>query len=212
MPEPCGTLPAVLRAIVQWLLAFAPPSVSEPCEALAASEFATNTGSSLTATASCGSYILSTDSAMNVPFSWGQMTWPEPAPENFRVDLTWRRLTPDTRRSVELHVPGGAVMIREGQWSYFESNSTFAASGGYKPLVGHDASAEHTLRLEQRAGAVRLWVDGQELPPTNWGSRPEDGEVTVALKGEPGMRSRVWIRSVRVTVLPDPPISVDQSQ
>jgi len=120
-------------------------------------------------------------------FSWGRARLGRDLPDAYELRLRWQRLSADGHRPLELHVPGGGVLIRDGSYAFYESDARFTAEGGWRV---------------QRGMAIELWVDGASLGSYRFTQRPESGRVRVGLKGERGYRARARFAGPWISAAP----------
>ena len=191
---PLVVLPAVAAAVAGAVTA-------PPCDAPRADELELDAGTSLAPGPGCGEWLIATDANEGM-FSWGRARLGRDLPDAYELRLRWQRLSADGHRPLELHVPGGGVLIRDGSYAFYESDARFTAEGGWRPLPGHDTRQQHELRLVQRGMAIELWVDGASLGSYRFTQRPESGRVRVGLKGERGYRARARFAGPWISAAP----------
>ncbi len=143
----------------------------------------------------CGSYVLATEGAQS-PWSWGAGILKGTLPDAYELSLRYRRLTHD-RRPVEFHLPGGAVLISEVAWGFYESEAQFARDR-WTTLAGHSNLREHRVRIVQRGKTVQVWLDGSLLGTRTFTAITARRQLRIGLKGYQGVRARVLLRDVKV--------------
>lgn len=162
-------------------------------------DFQVAEGSWLAAEAGCGRFVLSTD-APDGGFGWGSATLEGDLPPAFEVTLFWQRLSPDSVRSLEVHVAGGALLLRDRAYGFYETDPQFAKRG-WIDVAGLDTRREHHVRLVQRGRRLQAWIDGRPLGEHTLAARPERQRLRLALKGYRGLRGRMRFRDLFVTPL-----------
>ncbi len=188
-----GLLPVVAAA-------FATPGAA-CAAAVTVDGFATDAGSTLAPGATCDELVLTGD-ATDGAFSWGAARDRRELPAAYEVRVQWQRLTGDGHRPLELHLPGGALMIRDGSYGFYESDARFVADGGWRPLPGHDTRRLHAVRVRgDRDGTIEAWVDDVALGRYRFTTHPV-GTVRIGFKGERSYRSRLRYRGPWIVALP----------
>lgn len=147
----------------------------------------------------CGGFVIASD-ASAARFSWGGAIWRGTPPTNYELRVRVRRLTPDFQRTFEIFVPGGAVLVRDGEVAFYESEAQFAATGWHAvPGLAFATDREITLRHRDRDAV--LLIGDQELLRHRFATRPA-GDLRLALKGYRGLRSEVLVSTFSITLLP----------
>lgn len=155
-------------------------------------------GSVVAPTGECGGFVVATDTAIGA-FSWGAMVLGETLPARYQVSFTWQRLGGDGRRTMEVHVGGGAVLFQPGRVGFYESEPQLSRDG-WIPLAGYDHRLPHDVTLAVDGATVRVAIDGAWIATRTWSNVAASGErLRLALKGYPGLRSRMLVRRLRLT-------------
>jgi hypothetical protein len=170
----------------------APSSASEPCAASLADW--TVVRGSLRATPQCGSYVAFTDGDSGV-FSYGDFIFAKRVRAPLEVEVSWRRLGPETSRSLELRGLGALILVRDGEYGLYEWNE---AAFEWKPLPGYREHDEHRVLLRQTETTISFFLDGRAVDSWQLAARG-DGHVGVAAKGATGYRSAFSFRDFRVS-------------
>lgn len=144
-----------------------------------------------------GSYLLASDGAPG-RYSVGELISVDEVALPYRFTVTWRRLGVEAGRSMHVLVAGGVVLIKAGAINFWAYDDAAFASAAWQPLAGHAAQNEHTVVVDQDAGAVVVTIDGApaaRFPLTVARAR---AHVGVGMKAAPGARSKIYLRSLIV--------------
>jgi hypothetical protein len=147
----------------------------------------------------CGDFVLATEAA-TAPWSWGEAEYTGALPDAYEVRLSWVRLSSDARGPHEVHLPGGALLVKTGGFGFYESEAQFARDG-WAALPGHSLHHEHALRIRQRGRTVEVWIDGRFLARHTFASGAARRRLAVATKGYGGVRGRVLVRAFSLVPL-----------
>ena len=153
-------------------------------------------GTQWTPTAVCDDRVLATE-AGEAPWSWGAVQYGEELPAAFELSFRYRRLTPDQDATFEVHLPGGALLLKAARYGLYRSEAQFNRDG-WTPLA--PARGERAVRLSVRARDVEVWLDGERAVACE---RPTGVQaiLQIAAKGHPGLRSRVYLRGLSLRPL-----------
>jgi hypothetical protein len=167
-----------------------------PAGAARASEFrADPEGAHVLPTGRCGGMVVASDATAS-RFSWGAAVWRGTLPAAYVLTLRVRRLTADSRRTFEIFVPGGAVLIRDGEVAFYESEAQFEQSK-WLAVPGLQLAVDREIVLTHDGRAAMLAIDGRELLRYTFATRPR-AELRLALKGYRGLRSEVLVSTFAV--------------
>lgn len=188
----------MLRSLV--LVCLARTAGADPCvDGARLEDFAVDGTATLVAGASCGTFIAATDAAAT-SFSYGRFTYRKDVAIPYELSITWRRLDGAGRRSLEINIPGGAVMIRDGHWGVYTTEAAFEKHG-WMPLPGLRISKLHTVLVRQTATGIEVSIDGKVAgiapPPAAVTGR----EISLALKGPRAVRSKMLFTGFAVRSL-----------
>ena len=140
-------------------------------------------------------WAFTTDGAPGT-FSWGQV-WLEPAPpEVFEVRIQWEALR-DVAYSLEVILPGGFLLLRDGRFGFWESNAQFA-DDGWSKAPSLDVGRRHEIVVRQKGRDVEVLHDGRVLATHRFAARPENARVALGAKAPPSTRGRVLIRRIEM--------------
>jgi hypothetical protein len=168
---------------------------ADPCDGFVQpAEVESWAGGAVAATGECGGYVVSTD-ASGEGFSWGALRLLGPTPSRFELAFSWQRLSGDGARSMEVHVPGGVVLVKPGRLAFFESEAQLSRDG-WRPLRDHTPYRPHEVRLVAEGRRVRAWIDGRLAGYHTWRAAA-GGEIRLAFKGFTGARGRMLVRRLR---------------
>ncbi|MCK6507129.1 hypothetical protein L6R53_27800 [Myxococcota bacterium] len=135
-------------------------------------------------------WVLTTD-ASDYPFSYGRVVAEQ---QELGPDLTvrvrWQRLTGEGDLPMELFVPGGALMVRDGAWGFYES-TVQAANDPWVEVPGFDVHLAHDVVLTLRGHEVRVQIDGAAAA-WSLSSEPTAGRVGLSLRGGRAYRGALW--------------------
>jgi hypothetical protein len=148
----------------------------------------------------CDAFILTSDGAAGA-LSRGRARWTGLPERPYRVEMVLQRLDGDAAHSVAIGVLGGWILLRTGAWSYYEGEAEFAREG-WRDAPAIDLRRPTRLEVEDRVDGVRIRIDGRPLPP--WRPKRSEKLIQFELKAAPGERTRMWVRSFRVTRPGDP--------
>lgn len=187
---------AAAMALSATLVTGAAPA--EPC-AMSAASFQVVNGA-LSEGLACGTFFLATD-GWSGPFSRGDVSYAKPVAVPFAMEVTWQRLGSDGGESLSLGLRGGILLLRRGEYGFY----AFSQSFQWNPLPGFSTLRESTVRVEQRAKEIVLFVDGRRVGVLPFVAPAGSGEVGVGLKGMSGYRSRMRFRDFSVISLEQAP-------
>lgn len=143
----------------------------------------------------CGTFIVTTD-GWSGPFSRARIEVEKPVIVPFAVQVTWQRLGGDGGESLALVLRGGDLLLRRGEYGFYSFSE---ASFAWRPLPGFSTHRESTVRVEQRAREIVLWVDGVRAGAVPFEAPAGSGHVGLGVKGASGYRSRMVFRDFSVT-------------
>lgn len=193
--------PATARVALLGLLVVGPAAAdTDPCvDAVSLAELTVDGTAELVPGVRCGSFVAATDAAATT-FSYGRFAYRKAVSLPYEVSVTWRRLDGAATRTLEINILGGAVLVRDGNWAVYTTEAAFAITG-WQAAPGLRISHEHTVTVRQSARAIEVLIDGKPV-----GSAPPppaitDREVSLALKGPRGVKSRMLFRDLKVTQL-----------
>jgi hypothetical protein len=112
--------------------------------------------------------------------------------------VTWQRLGSDEGESLSLGLRGGYLLLRRGAYGFYAFSETAFA---WQALPGFSTHRESTVRVEQRAKEILLWVDGAKVGVLPFEAPAGSGPVGLGMKGASGYRSRMVFRDLSVTSL-----------
>ncbi|MCB9573030.1 MAG: hypothetical protein H6709_13180 [Kofleriaceae bacterium] len=187
-------MPAAVAAVTP-----APGATDPACAARTAATLDPDTGTSVTVGARCGEVVIATDGSDRA-FSWGSARYRGELPADYQLTLWWQRLSADSHRTLELFVPGGAILVRDGAYAFYENDARFVAEG-WQPRAGLDTRAPHCLRVVQHGVVLQAWLDDDPLGTYTFTARPATGHLRIGLKGERGYRGRMRYRELVVEPL-----------
>jgi hypothetical protein len=174
---------------------FAPRAAPEVCgESLRDWEIVRGT---LTDAGACGAYLGATDGG-NGSFSYGDFLYRRPMHPPLDVEVTWRRVGPESGKSLELRLLGALILLRDDEYGLYVWNE---ASFEWRKLPGYKVHEEHRISAHQTATTLSFSVDGK--PVDSW--RLDMGgehRIGVAAKGARGYRSWFSFRDFRASSPP----------
>ena len=144
-----------------------------------------------------GSFVLSSDGAPG-RYSEAGMITVEPVALPYTIEASWRRLGPEAGRSMHVLVAGGVVLIKNGAIAFYAYDATAFAQGDWKPLAGHQAQAEHAVKVTQDKQRVAVFLDGAQVAQYDLPVARDTAHVGFGMKSAPGYRSAIYLRGVRV--------------
>jgi len=144
------------------------------------------------------SFVLSSDGAPG-RYSEAGMITVEPVALPFTLEATWRRIGPEAGRSMHVLVAGGVVLIKNGAIAFYAYDATAFAQGDWKPLAGHQAQAEHAVKVTQDKTKVSVFVDGAQVARYDLPVARDTAHVGFGMKSAPGYRSAIYLRGVAIT-------------
>jgi hypothetical protein len=147
-----------------------------------------------------GSFVLATEAAP-ARFSDGEVVTRDAVRLPYRLDVTWRRLGPEAGRSMHVTVAGGVVLIRSGKIGLYAFDEARFAAAGWTPLPGYDAHAEHAVCVVQTHETIAVTIDGRQVARFSLPVAHESVRPGIGMKGAPGFRSTIYVRSLSVTEL-----------
>lgn len=169
---------------------------------LALSDFEVTSGE-LSEGARCGEFIGISASKVST-FSYAEFRRREPVTAPYRVQVTVQRLSADSGRSVELHILGGIVLLKDGAYALYATEAEFARSG-WQPLPSLRLHEPTHVEVIQSEHHVVLRIDGRFVERWSHASVPRSGRVGIAFKGMPDYRARIWFGGLRVDSPPRDP-------
>lgn len=147
-----------------------------------------------------GSFWLTTEAAPG-RFSAGEVIASEPINLPFRIDVAWRRIGPEAGRSMHITVADAVVLIRNGKVGLYAFDDARFVAAGWTPLPGFDSHLEHAISVQQDARAVIVSVDGKPAATFSLATTRASYRPGVGMKGAPGFRSVIYVRSLAITPL-----------
>ena len=145
----------------------------------------------------CGTFLVATD-AWSGPFSRAEIYQDRPVAAPFAVQVTWQRLGSDGGESLSLLLRGGFLLLRRGEYGFYAfSESAFV----WRPLPGFSTHRESTVRAEQRAREIVVWIDGRRAFTVPFEAPAAAGGVGLGMKGASGYPLRMVFRDFSVTPL-----------
>jgi hypothetical protein len=170
-------------------------SSPDPCEgALPISAFEAQLGALLTPAGGCA-MVVETRPSPSL-FSWGGAKVRDDVAPWFTLTLRWRRLGERGGAPLELAFPGATLLVTDHKVAWWENDGRWAEEGWHDLEV--DTGRVHSVRLEQAGVSVRAFIDEVPVPPFELSALPPAGPLSVALKGGPGDRARVWVDAVHL--------------
>jgi hypothetical protein len=151
------------------------------------------------------SFVLATDASPS-RFSDGEMVSSRNVALPYRLEVAWRRLGPESGRSLHVSVVGGIVLVKSGAvalWS-FSDTSRFAKEG-WTRVPGMRTNDAHAIAVEQDQRTISVSIDGVLIKQFGMRAARGEGRVGVGLKGASGHRTRLYVRSLEVTEGQAPP-------
>ncbi len=185
------------------VLLIASPAAAEPdpcVSAVALSDFIVDGYAELVPGARCGSFVAGTDGAATA-FSYGRFEYRKAVTLPYEITVTWRRLDGAPTRTLEINILGGAVMVRDGHWALYTTEAAFDSNGGWHAVPGLRISHEHTITLRQSTKGIEISIDGKPAGTAPPPPAITDHEISLALKGPRGVKSRMLFRDFKVTQL-----------
>ncbi len=143
--------------------------------------------------ARCGEYLAATDGD-NGTFSYADLLYRAPVRPPIDLEVTWRRLGPESRKSIELRALGALLLLRDEEYGLYVWNE---ASFEWRKLPGYRAHDEHRVAIHQTATTLSFSVDGK--PIDSWQVPAGGDRVGVGAKGAGGYRSWFAFRDFRVS-------------
>jgi hypothetical protein len=172
----------------------APPPEEVAC-ATTLSDFEIVAGA-LSEGARCGQFV-AIASPMVSTFSYGMYRYREAVTVPYRVHVKLQRLSADSHRAVELHVFGGILLVKDGQYALYATEAGFARSG-WRDLPALRLHQPTELEVVQSARHVELSIDGRVVDRWELADVNGSGRVAIAFKGVPGYRARMWFDELRI--------------
>lgn len=187
-----GPLPLVLGA-AGLTLAFAPAAARAEADCPSTlGDWVVEHGG-LRAGLGCGVFLGTTD-GWSGPFSYGHFLQVKPVTLPYRVEVTWQRLGSDGGEPLELVLLGSILLIKNGHWGLY----TYSEPDFYwRPFQGFSSHRRSTVRVEQRAEQIVVWVDGVLIGGAAFAAPTSTGQVGVRFKGSSSYRSRLWFRDFK---------------
>jgi hypothetical protein len=146
---------------------------------------------------SCGTFIGTTD-GWGGPFSRGEFRYRKALTLPYELEVTWRRLGSDGGESLSVIVPGGYLLLKRDAYGFYAfSDSAFQ----WRPLPGFRTHRESTVKVQQSAREIAVWVDGQPLDRIPFAAPSLGGTVGLGVKGASGYRSRMIFHGFAVRSL-----------
>ena len=186
MPGLCLALAATLRA--HGADALPPPACTQSL-----ADWSIVRGS-LHALPGCGAYLGYTDAGSGV-FSYADFVYRKPVRAPLDVEVTWRRLGPETGRTLELRGLGALLLVRDREYGLYTWNE---ATFEFRPLPGYREHDEHRVAIHQTTTTLTFLLDGRVVDSWPLVAMGE-GTVGVAAKGAIAYRSAFAFRDFRAS-------------
>jgi hypothetical protein len=178
------TRPLLVAALVTSAVGWMPEAGAEPPSPCGSIADWNVVRGSVRALPACGAYLALTDADSGV-FSYVDLLYGKPMRAPLDMEVTWRRLGPETGRALELRVLGAMLLLRDGEYGLYTWNE---ATFEFRPLPGYREHDEHRVSVHQTATTVTFSLDGRVIDSWPLVSTGE-GPVGVAAKGATGYRS-----------------------
>ena len=147
----------------------------------------------------CNGFIVAT-SPTGPDRATGTVTIKRDVSGDFDVALSWRALTAQPV-TLELYVPGGYLLMRDGGIGLYTSEAAWAQRG-YSPIAALHITSVVDLRIRVRGGVLTASIGDAVVGTWKLPAQPV-GNLEVGLVGPSGERSRMWFGGVSVTSTTD---------
>lgn len=120
----------------------------------------------------------------------------------YQLDVRWRRLGPESGRSLHVIIAGAVVLIQSGRVALYTYDEAALVARGWTAVPGLDTHREHAVRVTQDAAEVQVAIDGGVVLRQALVATAATATVGVGLKGAGGYRSALLVSAIAVTELP----------
>lgn len=144
--------------------------------------------------------VLTTDGAPG-RFSDGEVRGSTRVRIPYQLDVTWRRLGPETGRSMHVLVADGVLLVRDHKISLYAYDESAFAALGWTQVPGLRAHELQHLTVTQDRREVRVEHGGAVVARFALPVTRDEAEVGLGFKGAGGFRSRMHVHAYGVREL-----------